>query len=361
MICKDKTINDTRSARLKPANEYEKSVEFFLQQEFKSQSDILVFNDLMLNFDDNKCQIDHLIVYRYGFILIESTTITGEVRVNSLDEWLRNNNRQWSAIASPVKQIKLQQTILKELLAANASSILGKLIFDNLQLSFAKHSWDQLYSITHNTIIDRDGATETVKSKMVKVDFIVDRCKKIMSLPISILDSDSKFLDSRISFKASELENLRKFLIEVDLECRKMDKKSNSEKEKTLIKTATTSLTLKVIPKQQVESKSTVQKKPVKKEKIEDPKTTETTKTEKSEVKVDLDNIIVCKKCKKTDSLEGKWGKYGYYVFCSDCKCNTSMKINCPSCDSKNVKNRKEKNNYYVVCLDCKKEALVMS
>jgi len=345
MICKDKAISDTQSARLIAGNAYEKSVAFFLEQAFKSQSDILVFNDLVLYFDDERCQIDHLIVYRYGFVLIESKSLNEEVRVNSLGEWMRLFNRKWSNITSPIKHVEMQQVLLKALFAANASSILGKLIFNTLQQRFSGRSWDQLHAISANTKIDCKDASESVKRKLIKAELIVDRCKEIMNLSTSILGSESKFLNSRVSFEAIELENLRKFLIEADQESRLIDKRLNKIKDnkKPLIKTATPNIK----PKSNIVD--TINK--VSKSK--------TVVKEKKEVD-DSKQILVCKKCKKSDSLEGKYGKYGYYVHCTKCDCNTSMKINCPSCDSKNVKNRKEKSNYYVACLDCEKETLVL-
>ncbi|BCE00208.1 nuclease-related domain-containing protein [Marinicellulosiphila megalodicopiae] len=354
MICKDKDPIDAQSARIKAGIAHEQSVAFYLRREFKNQSDILVFNDLTLSFDDEKCQIDHLIVYRYGFILIESKSITGDVRVNELGEWSRSFNRQFSGMASPIKQVELQQKLLKELLAANASSILGRLIFNKFQMGFGGRCWDQLCAISSNAIINRDQASESVKNKMVKAEFIVDRCKEIMKLPTSILDSASKFLDSRPGFKAAEIENIRKFLLEADKSCRSKNKNQKSKnkgnkkveikEEQPLIEVAKEKISTPIITKPRIT-----------KPRITTPRIT-TPSIDDVEKSV---HLIQCKKCNEAQYLTGKWGKYGYYVFCSKCECNTSMKINCPLCESKNVKNRKEKSNYYVVCLECEKENLV--
>ena len=60
---------------------------FYLKREFTKDDDIFVFNDLRFSYQGEYSQIDHLILHRFGFVLIESKSIYGEVKVNAQGEW----------------------------------------------------------------------------------------------------------------------------------------------------------------------------------------------------------------------------------------------------------------------------------
>lgn len=62
---------------------------------------------------------------------------------------------------------------------------------------------------------------------------------------------------------------------------------------------------------------------------------------------------IRCKKCHSSESLSANYGRYGYYVTCGDCSCNTSMKSNCPSCESSQTRVQKRKGDYSLICNEC--------
>lgn len=116
MILKDKVISPTTSPTLKAGQKQEQDVAFFLRRYFKGDKNILIFNDIKITHNEETAQIDHLVLYLYGFVLIESKSITGEVSVNKQEEWSRSYNKQWRGMPSPIKQVELQQKLLKELL-----------------------------------------------------------------------------------------------------------------------------------------------------------------------------------------------------------------------------------------------------
>ena len=58
--------------------------------------------------------------------------------------------------------------------------------------------------------------------------------------------------------------------------------------------------------------------------------------------------------CKHDNKIH--YGKFGYYFKCSQCNTNTKIKETCSSCNSKNTKIRKSKNDFFIVCKDCNQE-----
>lgn len=194
MILKDKTLQNTKSKTAIAGQEQEKNVAFYLKRAFKDHKQIFVINDFKFSFNDESAQIDHLIVYPFGFILIESKSITGEVKVNELGEWSRSYKGKWSGMPSPIKQLELQENLLRELLHENRAKIIGKL-FGIGQQTFGKRCWDNVCAISSNAIIDRTSIPKKVSDSLVKSEFLADKLNSIMNLKNSVIQTIT--LDTR--------------------------------------------------------------------------------------------------------------------------------------------------------------------
>ena len=83
MILKDKTFQNAVSPKAKAGQKQEQDVAYFLRRAFKDHKEVFVINDFKFTHNNETAQIDHLIVYTFGFILIESKSIKGEVKVNN--------------------------------------------------------------------------------------------------------------------------------------------------------------------------------------------------------------------------------------------------------------------------------------
>lgn len=66
-----------------------------------------------------------------------------------------------------------------------------------------------------------------------------------------------------------------------------------------------------------------------------------------------IDSVLQCKSCGEKADYTTESGRYGYYIRCNKCKTNTSMKIPCVRCGSKNTKVSKRRNQYSLVCKAC--------
>jgi len=310
MILKDKTLQNTVSPTAKAGQKQEQDVAFFLRRAFKDHKQVYVINDFKFTHNDETAQIDHLIVYTYGFVLIESKSIKGEVKVNDLGEWTRSLNSKWAGMASPIKQVELQQRLLREMLHANRESILGKLLGIKQQ-SFGMRCWDNVCAVSSNAVIDRDSMPNDVSKQLVKTEFLVDKLNEIMKLKTYAITKLNPF-DTRPDFNNEELKSITSFLMAQLGDDKIVEKVVNQE-----VGTA-----------------------PVK-------------------VKPNVGAILQCKSCGEESDYSAQHGRYGYFIKCNKCEANTAMKMPCVNCNSKNTKVSKKKDTYTLICGDCEQYTVI--
>ncbi len=304
MILKDKTLQNAVSPTAKAGQKQEQDVAFFLRRAFKGHKQVYVINDFKFTHNDETAQIDHLIVYTYGFVLIESKSIKGDVKVNDLGEWTRSLNSKWAGMASPIKQVELQQKLLREMLHANRESILGKLLGIKQQ-SFGMRCWDNVCAVSSSAVIDRESMPNDVSKQLVKSEFLVDKLSEIMKLKTYSITKLNPF-DTRPDFNDDELKSITSFLMA-------------QLGDKGIVGT---------VVKQEVAPT------PIK-------------------VEASADIILQCKSCGEKSDYSTQHGRYGYFIKCNKCETNTSMKIPCISCTSKQTKVYKKKKTYTLNCSDC--------
>ncbi|EIF42794.1 NERD domain-containing protein [gamma proteobacterium BDW918] len=270
-----------------------------------------VFHNVQIEFNGERAQIDHLIVHKYGFIVVESKSIHGEVRINKEGEWSRSYKGAWSGMASPLKQGELQVAILKSLLAENAEKLLGKLL--GIQTRFGGRKYDVVSAISSSAIFHREGVPTQIAQQVVKTEFLCERVKEIVKPYKSFLSKDTA-----AAFTTADLHSINEFLqtFEVGLsttEDRDPALQDNSGPGQTAVNKAVASANV-----------------------------------DRGEA-----NAVRCKKCSATAGLTGAYGKYGYYVTCGGCGTNTSLKGPCPKCQSAKTKVAKSGSAYTRTCQDC--------
>ena len=313
MILKDKILQNVVSPTAKAGQKQEQDVAFFLRRAFKDHQQVFVINDFKFTHNDETAQIDHLVVYPFGFILIESKSIKGEVKVNGLGEWTRSFGSKWSGMASPIKQVELQQKLLREMLFEHREVILNKL-FGIKQQSFGMRCWDNVCVVSSNAVIDRDSMPSNVSKQLVKTEFLVDKLNKLMKLRhkgIRLLT-----VDTRPDFSEDELKSITSFLI------------------------------------------AQINQKTVNKEKFNKDVVEEKAPVDKSNVITDA--ALQCKSCGEKSDYIAQHGRYGYFIKCNKCETNTAMKMACVTCHSKNTQVSKKKEVYTLNCSDCEQGAVLI-
>jgi Zn finger protein HypA/HybF involved in hydrogenase expression len=342
MILKTKSLQYTQTPQAFAGQKQEQSVAFFLRRAFKDHPEVLVVNDFKFSFNDETAQIDHLLIYRYGFVLIESKSIKGHVKVNSQGEWSRSYNNHWSGMPSPIKQVELQQALLRELLKHHKSEILGKLLGIKQQ-GFNGRCWDHLCVVSSDSVIDRETMPSTISNKLVKTEFLVEKLEEIMNLKNKFMRLIS-VADTRPDFSQQELDSIGQFLISQHID-------SNTQQ----------------VDAAQVQLKQTqpISNTPEFTQELEQgpkPASAPTHHLVQSTVAIlapvaafahEQHPIISCKHCGESTQYTPMYGKFGYYINCNQCSKNTSMKLPCPQCMSKNTKVTKRKETYTLNCVGC--------
>jgi len=342
MILKTKTLQMTKTPQTIAGQKQEQDVAFFLRRAFKDHPEVLVINDFKFSFNDETAQIDHLIVYTYGFVLIESKSIKGHVKVNNQGEWTRSYNNQWSGMSSPIKQVELQQALLQEMLKHHKNDILGKLLGIKQQ-GFNGRCWHYLCAVSSNAVIDRKTMPKEISDKLYKTEFLVDELKNIMNLKHKLIRLVS-VTDTRPDFSQQELDSIGQFLISQHIDSNTQQTEAAPAQQKQIQPIPNTP---EFTPELEQGPK---------------PASAPTHPLAQSTVAIlapvaafahEQHPIISCKHCGESTQYTPMYGKFGYYINCNQCSKNTSMKLPCPQCMSKNTKVTKRKETYTLNCADC--------
>ncbi|QYJ78411.1 nuclease-related domain-containing protein [Shewanella acanthi] len=322
MILKTKSLQNTQTPQTIAGQKQEQDVAFYLRRAFKDHPDVLVINDFRFSFNGETAQIDHLIIYTYGFVLIESKSIKGHVDVNHQGEWTRSHGHKWFGMPSPIKQVELQQALLKELLKEHRSEILGKLLGIKQQ-GFGMRCWDHLCAVSSDAVINRDTMPSAISEQLVKTEFLVEKLEKIMNLKSKLMRIVN-VIETRPDFNQEELNSIANFLINQHIEINQLSAEHQLEEaRKHFVNNA-------VDEAKYLHEQSANQ------------------------------NILSCKYCGESTNYTPMYGKFGYYIKCNVCTKNTPMKQACPQCQSKNIKIQKRNQHYTLTCQDCSHSALII-
>lgn len=344
MILKEKGELAGQDERSKAGYQQEQDVAFYLRREFGDEPSVLIINDLRVEHNGERAQIDHLVVHPYGLVVIESKSVYGEVKVNSHGEWSRSYRGEWYGIPSPVRQAELQEALLKRLLRDNVEKFLRRVL--GLQTQIGGRDWRTLCAVSSSAILHRDEMPRAIADQVVKSEFVAEKVRDLVGSRIMGL------ISSKPRFNQEEIEGIGEFLVK----CHLGDAQTSFSIAEPAPHPQTTPVqakpTAKALP-QQTKIRTQLEPAPIEDSnpmpgKMEQKIPSSTTAT-----------AFACKKCGETSDLHGQYGKFGYYVRCGSCGSNTSMKTDCPSCQFREVRIRKSGPVYTSNCQKCAHEWVV--
>lgn len=298
MIIKHKTEIQSRNAKEHAGNKQELDVAYFLEREFTKSKNVFVFNDLKLEFDGAIAQIDHLIVYEKGFVLIESKSIKGNLQVNKAGEWTRSYNNEWFGMPSPLAQVELQGKVLKAKLNQDSLEFLPPLL-GGIRQKVSYRKWAYLCVVSSDAIINRDGMPDDISERLIKTEFLVKKLREIIGGD-SFFSSIRKTLSTDPIFDIKSMQSMSDYLVRQHI---------GADSEPQLPKI--------------VEKVTMVKQEPI---------------IAKSGAGAAAN--LNCRHC-DSDDVKAIKGRYGYYLSCQKCKQNTQVKRPCPSCRSKDTSVKK--------------------
>lgn len=119
--------------------EAERQMAFYLHRDFAADPNLFVLNNIRLVDPERPehdgrpgvCQIDHLLLHRWGAFIIESKSVTDEISVRDDgaggDEWTRAFRGREEGFPSPIQQARRQGEFLRGFLQRHRESLLGKM------------------------------------------------------------------------------------------------------------------------------------------------------------------------------------------------------------------------------------------
>lgn len=293
MIAKERDLLRSDDKRLQAGYQAEKQLAFYLARAFGNDPLIHIFNDLRLEQAGDAAQIDHLVLSRYGFVLVESKSVSDRFAVNNQGEWTRHYGGKAQGIASPVLQVQRQADFLKRYLDSSAPELIGKML--GIQTTFRTLPFDVRVAIADGGTISRPSTLQL--PEVLKADQIPDAIRSLHA---------AYKKDSRL-FGANEHRTL-------------------SPEEQGRIHAF---LLAEHKPQRQVQHALA-------------PRLAEPASPSPR---------FACKHC-QGEKLELRWGKYGYYFKCLDCEGNIAVNERCRNCETR-AKLTKQDKQFYAECPEC--------
>jgi hypothetical protein len=322
MIIKENTNTSPSDKFEKAGYDAEQKVAYYLKMAFGENSDLLILNDLRVEFEDGiTAQMDHLVIHMHGLIIIESKSVAGKLQVQDDGQWIRwysqvSGKDKSIGMPNPIKQAKLQGQTLKRVLLNHATN-------ENTRKALEAFPIDVL--VTFST---SNGGIFLAKDKSLypevcPSDAVDDRVNQIVLDRAKNTNSKDFYLSEANRIKlADHLVKIHKPFI---------SSKEIADKS-VKIKQKVSEYVAKPEPKKTnvidaiAETISSVFTAP------------------KSKFK------LTCRKC-KSSNLEVRFGK-NYYLKCLSCDENNRIDVSCPKC-SRLLKIRKDKNHFFADCKSC--------
>jgi len=305
MIIKHVDNKESNDKFIKAGLKAEKQMGHYLERAFAKAEDIFVLNDIRLKNNNETAQIDHLIIHTYGFIIIESKSVSTKVSVNKYGEWKRLYNNKETGMPSPIQQAKRQASFLEDFLQEKAMNVFRDSIINKTvgKPKFSNFKFDILVAISDTGIIERDNIE---LDEVLKADAIADKVLKIIS------NREKDLLKSLINPFTTT---------------------SNGLHVETERKIANLLLSLHHPVSKKIVEVATVQEKPI---------------TYNNAKKSSIEHI--CPKC-NSKTLQVVFGR-NYYFKCLDCGQNIPIKHTCNTPDCK-PRTKKRKLQFFKICEKC--------
>ena len=218
MILKEFIDKEYKDFKRKAGHAAEKQMAFYLKRDFQEAKRVFVLNDVQINVGDDNAQIDHLIVYPAGFVLIESKSVSGEVTVNEYADWIRNTKGKKQGMPSPIIQAQNQAKVLKRFLEKEKENH-----FWRMPVSF---HYDIFVAISDKGLINREYKGNL--NELCKADQVSGKIKNLAATKLKT--NGSKSIDFENSAEIA-------FFLSSFKKPRKVKKKVQEERPHFLIKT----------------------------------------------------------------------------------------------------------------------------
>ena len=308
---------------------------FYLRRAFADAPDLRVFNGIRLEREDDAAQIDHLILHRWGVVIVESKSVTSCVEINERGEWTREWNGKQKGMASPTLQARRQGDFLRRSLENSAETLLAK-ILGLVQASFTNMPVDVLVAISDDGIIQqpKDGVQEAV----CKADQVPDRVRALVDSHRRAARLFSFNTKGGYRFSEADVVRIADFL---------MAEHKPLTEHKPLMEHR--QMTASAPPAVELASSRATELNRI--------AVTPTPKTVLLHaIRPPATPVHTCRDCQGLN-VTVEYGRYGYYFKCGACDANTPIKAACSGCGGK-ARIRKSGPQFFAECAECQRSDL---
>lgn len=313
---------------------------FYLHRAFANHDSVHVLHDLRVEDPEQPeydgkpgvCQIDHLVVHRWGMFIVECKSAAVEVQVRNDgaggDEWTRRFGNREQGIPSPIQQARRQGEFLRNLLQRRRESLLGRvspllrpiatLVNGTDKKGFLNLPIQCIVAFADNSAIHRKDGWQPPQLPFRVFVLKADQVAPVISIELSSHEASSGLLSTGDgayglwSMQAEEVLAVTRLLAQ--LHC---PAKLHKQPSVGFVPTA----------------------------------------REPPPSPPDGGIATACKYC-NSRALNARWGKFGYYWSCQLCSKNTPMPVTCSACLAQgsrgaDVRIRKEGQRYFRHCDRC--------
>lgn len=234
LIVLEKVGPAPQGANLKAGHAAELRMAFYLRRAFAEAQDVFVFNDLLIERLGERAQIDHLVLHRYGFSIVESKSISESIHVNKHFEFSRSVAGESVGMRSPIEQARLQSQLLQSLLVDAAQELRTKKVFGLIQPTFDAQRFTIFVAISDEGIIEREiEVQQLLKAERVvgELSQLIERYGQTKGIGgfvkyMTTLDrSKAKELEDHHlgPFSDEEMKGLVEFILRANIEDRRVE------------------------------------------------------------------------------------------------------------------------------------------
>ena len=154
----------------------EKEIKYQLS---KSNLGLFVLNDINIEYEDLKAQIDYVVITKMYCYFIECKNLIGNITVNEKGDFIReytfNNKKVKKGMYSPLRQVEAQRDVYKKIWNNRLSknkilNTIRRVLSEN---NFTDTNRVLVVAANNETILNTKYAPKDIKTKVIKADALV--------------------------------------------------------------------------------------------------------------------------------------------------------------------------------------------
>ncbi|MFT2718464.1 nuclease-related domain-containing protein [Deinococcus sp. A31D244] len=319
MIVKDLEPQTHTDPLRRAGYEAERQMAHYLKRAFAEDGYKFVFHNLRLVRKDEVAQIDHLILHRYGLMIVESKSVAGQVSVNEHGEWTRWWNRQGRGMPSPVLQARRQLDLLLALLEDHTTELMDRSMLGLKQRTFTGIRRDILVAISDSGRITRKSDVP----ELVKADQVPERIGSLVQQQFDRTFGSFGFTDAEMTRLQSFLKARHVAVSAVEDYVAQREAEGESVRGEPVGRSAFPPRPVRFGQPEPVFEAAPL----ASPERSGSPVRTSQERQAQARPRPD----VACRACSSVN-VTVQFGKYGYYLKCADCGGNTPAKPVCAQC-----------------------------